>query len=124
MTIQEIDLPEATRRNDVYRDINEIIDKLNVLPVFPSLAWVYAWDIIRDKFENSQWDDVHKDGFEDYAIPKGLELKTIWDTLWEEVDSLGLSLEYGSEVMVETINDWLIEKDFLVMLDNDGWLDD
>ncbi len=125
MAIREVELPtDLERRDNVYRDINEIIDKLNVLPVFPSLAWTYAWDIIRDKFENSQWDDIITEGFEDYAVPKGTELKTIWDKFWTDVDSLGLSLEYGSEVLVESINDWLIDNDFLVLLDNDGWLDD
>ena len=123
MTMTDLDLQEATRRDDVYRDINEIVDRLNNLNVFPSLAWTYCWDIIRDKYENSQWDDVVKDGFEDYATPKGLELKTIWDKFWEDADKNGFSLEYGSEVLVEGINDWLIENNFLVLLDEDGWLD-
>ena len=75
------------------------------------------------EISNSQWDDVVKDGFEDYATPKGLELKTIWDKFWEDADKNGFSLEYGSEVLVEGINDWLIENNFLVLLDEDGWLD-
>lgn len=119
----DLDLQEATRRDDVYRDINEIIDRLNNLNVFPSLAWTYCWDIIRDQYENKQWDDVVEDGYDDYAVPKGLELKTIWDKFWEDADKNGFSLEYGSEVLVEGINDWLIENDFLVLLDEDGWLD-
>jgi len=33
--VMTIDLQEATRRDDVYRDLNEIVDKITVLPVFP-----------------------------------------------------------------------------------------
>ena len=125
MAIKEVELPtDLERRDRNYVEINEIVDKLNNLSLFPSLVWVWCWDIIRDKYENSQWDDVITEGWEDYAIPKGLELKTIWDKFWEDADTNGFSLEYGTEILVESINDWLIESDFLVLLDNDGWLDD
>ena len=116
----EIDIQEQTRRDDVYVDINKIVDSVTVLPVFPSLVWVWCWDLIVDQYKNHQWGDVVDDGFEDYAIPQGLELKTIWNKLWEDADSLGLSLEYGAESVVETIDDWLKENDFLVSTENEG----
>ena len=44
-----MDLLEATRRDDVYNDINAIIDQISNLNVFPSLVWIWAWDNVKDK---------------------------------------------------------------------------
>jgi len=39
MAIREVELPtDLERRDNVYRDINEIIDKLNVLPLKTMLS--------------------------------------------------------------------------------------
>jgi len=43
--------------------------------------------------------------------------------LWDDVDSLGLNMDHGGEVIEETIRDWMRENDFLVALDDDGWLE-
>jgi hypothetical protein len=33
-------------------------------------------------------------------------------------------MDTGGEIMEETIRDWMRENDFIVVLDDDGWLDD
>jgi hypothetical protein len=33
-------------------------------------------------------------------------------------------MDLGGEIIEETIRDWMIDNDFLVSLDDDGWLDD
>jgi hypothetical protein len=33
-------------------------------------------------------------------------------------------MDLGDEIIDETIRDWMRDNDFLVALDNDGWLDD
>ena len=119
--IKEIDLPEATRRNDTYNDLLEILDKLTKLNVFPSLLWAWCFDIIKDIFDNNQ---VSDDPFNDEVIAEGITLKNIFDQFWDDADSLGLTMDHGGEILEETIRDWMRENDFLVALDDDGWLDD
>lgn len=118
--MSELDLQEQTRRDDVYNDLNKIVDQLSALPVFPSLMWVWTFDIIRNVFEDYQ--EVAE--YNDYVIAEGTTLKQIFDKFWDDVDNLGLNMDLGGEIIDETIRDWMIDNDFLVSLDDDGWLDD
>lgn len=115
-----MDLQEATRRDDVFKELVVITDKLSSLPVFPSLAWVWAFDIMANIHENesvvTEWADE--------VVPEGTTLKEIFDKFWEDVDSLGINMDFGGEVVEETIRDWMRDNDFLVSLDDDGWLDE
>ena len=119
-----LDLLEATRRDDVYKDLNEIVDKLSSLPVFPSLMWTWAFDVLRNIYENEHFSGLATNDFVDEAIPLDVTLKQIFDKFWEDVDSLGLTMDHGGEIVEETIRDWMRDNDFLVALDEDGWLDD
>ena len=117
---EQLDLLEATRRDDVYNQLHEIIDKLKDIPVFPSLLWLWTFDIIRDIFENERGPQEHIDEM----VPEDITLKQIFDKFWEDVDSLGINMDHGGEIIEEVIRDWMRENDFLVALDDDGWLDD
>ncbi len=121
---EPLDLQEATRRDDVYNQLNEIIDKLEKIPVFPSLMWVWSFDIIREIFENYQMKDLAVNDFVDEAVPEGITLKQIFDKFWEDVDGFGLNMDSGGDIIEEVIRDWMRENNFLVALDEDGWLDD
>jgi len=121
---EQLDLQEATRRDDVYNQLNEIIDKLQDLSAYPSLLWTWVFDIIRNTYENNQHEDVVSDGWVDESIPEGITLKQIFDKLWDDVGLLGLNMDLGGEVIEETILDWMRENDFLIALDDDGWLDE
>jgi len=120
----ELDLQEATRRDDVFKDLNEIVDKITILPVFPSLMWVWTYDVLRNIYENSRYEDLAVNDYVDEAVPAGITLKQIFDKFWEDVDGIGLSMDLGDEIIDETIRDWMRDNDFLVSLDEDGWLDD
>ena len=48
----------------------------------------------------------------------------ILDKLYEDSDDTQFSLEYGVDTLDESLRDWLRENDFLVSLEDDGWLDD
>ena len=124
MAIKEIDLPEATRRNDVFNQLLEINQSLSDLTVFPSLLWAWAFDIMKDIFDNNQITDLAANDYVDEAVPAGITLKQMFDQFWEDVDSLGLTMDHGGEILEETIRDWMREKDFLVALDDDGWLNE
>jgi hypothetical protein len=118
-----LDLQEATRRDDLYKDLNEIVDKITTLPVFPSLLWVWTYDVLRNIYENSRYEDLAVNDYVDEAVPEGITLKQIFDKFWEDVDGIGLSMELGDEIIEETIRDWMRDNDFLVSLDEDGWLE-
>ena len=119
-----MDLQEATRRDDVYRDLNDILDRVTKLPVFPSLMWLWCFDIVKEIFDNNQYKDLAVNDYVDEAVPEGITLKQIFDKFWEDVDGFGLNMDSGGEIIEETIRDWMRENDFLVALDEDGWLDD
>ena len=121
---EQLDLQEAIRRDDVYNQLNEIIDKLEKIPVFPSLMWVWSFDVIREIFENYQMKDLAVNDYVDEAVPEGITLKQIFDKFWVDVDGFGLSMDSGGDIIEEVIRDWMRENDFLVALDEDGWLDD
>lgn len=116
---EPLDLQEATRRDDVYNQLNEIIDKLEKIPVFPSLMWVWAFDIIREIFENYQMKDLAVNDYVDEAVPEGITLKQIFDKFWDDVDGFGLSMDSGGDIIEETIRDWMRDNDFLVSLEEE-----
>ena len=118
---KQLDLQEATRRDDVFVELGEIKARVSSLPVFPSLMWVWTYDVIDDIFNNFQGPASE---YAEEIIPEGVTLKQIVDKFWADVDGIGLSMDSGGEIIEETIMDWMREKDFLVSLDEDGWLDD
>jgi len=120
----ELDLLEQTRRDDVFKDLVEVIDKLDSIPVFPSLVWTWSLSIIKDIFDNNQYKDLAVNDYVDEAVPEGITLKQIFDKFWDDVDGLGINMDLGGEIIQEVIRDWMRENDFLVALDEDGWLDE
>lgn len=113
------DDPQNVRRDKAYTDINEIVDRLNNLNVFPSLVWVYAWDVVKN-----QLDYYHVDSGEDYVVNDKLTEKDVWDMFWNDADKNGFTLEYGAEGLHEGVFDWMLDRDIIVTLDDDGWLDE
>jgi hypothetical protein len=120
----ELDLQEATRRDDAFNELMEINNHLSQLSVFPSLLWAWTFDIIKDIFDNNQYIHLAKGDYVDEAVPEGITLKQIFDKFWEDCDTLGFTMDHGGEILEEVIRDWMRENDFLVALDDDGWLDD
>lgn len=122
MTIEEVELPEATRRNEVFNQLVEIDKSLSNLSVFPSLLWLWVFDIIKDIFDNNQYKDLAVNDYVDEAVPEGITLQNIFDQLWDDVEGLGLTMDSGGQIIEEVIRDWMRENDFLVALDDDSWL--
>ena len=120
----QLDLQEATRRDDVYNQMLEINRLLSDVAVFPSLLWAWTFDIIKDIFDNNQYIHLAETDITDEAVPEGVTLKQIFDKFWEDVDGLGITMDNGGEIIEEVIRDWMRENDFLVSLDDDGWLNE
>ena len=113
------DLLDITRRDDVFNQMLEINRQLGEVAVFPSLLWAWVFDVIKDIFDNHQNQE-----WNDEVISEGVTLKQIFDKFWDDVDGLGIDMDHGGEIIEEVIRDWMRENDFLVALDDDGWLDE
>lgn len=110
---------EQLRKDYVYNQLNEIIDRATKLPVFPSLMWVWAFDIMKEIFDNYQIKDLAVNDYVDEAVPEGITLKQIFDKFWDDVDNFGLSMDSGGDIIEETIRDWMRDNDFLVSLEEE-----
>ena len=118
------DLQDITRRDDVFNQMLEINRQLSEVAVFPSLLWAWVFDVIKDIFDNNQYIHLAETDITDEAVPEGVTLKQIFDKFWSDVDGLGITMDDGGEIIEEVIRDWMRENDFLVALDDDGWLDE
>ncbi len=99
--------------------LDQMVNTLNGMDLPMSLVWLWVWDVIRSKYDMYSQDDFAND----YVITDSTTLDVIWDRLWENPPS-DFTLEYGAESVDEAIMDWMIEQEFLAVLDEDGWLDD
>jgi hypothetical protein len=110
----ELDLQDQARIDDNFNKLNSIIDQISDLDVFPSLVWVWCWDLVLDKYKN------HQEGVDDqYVISPEWDLKKIFTLFWEEADQNGFTLQYGTEDLDEAIWDWMIDNDILIMIESD-----
>ena len=116
---QQLDLQEQTRRDDAYVQLNKLIDGLKEVNAFPPLVWLWVWDMVKDRL-----DMYSEPSQEDYVTNSNLTEKEVFDLFWEDADKNGFSLEYGLESLDEAILDWMLERDIIIMLEDDGWLDD
>ena len=107
------------RGQKIKMQLDQMVNTLNGMDVGLSLVWLWTWDLIRDKYDQYSKDDLDSD----LTITDGTTLDTIWDKLWTKVPA-SFTLEYGAEYMDEAVTDWMIDNDFLVALDDDGWLDE
>jgi len=120
---------KEVRMSDINRDVSfeqlmYINAEISKLHLFPSLVWVWTFDILKDIFDNNQFDHLAKTDIADEAIPSGITLKEIFDKFYKDIDSLDLNMDQGGEILEEVIRDWMRDNDFLVALEDDQWLDE
>lgn len=105
-----MDLLDKTRIDDVYNDMNSIIEQISKLPVFPPLVWVWTWDVVTYVLKDFDED-------EEYQVNK--TSKEVFELFYEQADDNGFSLDYGSEDLYEAVRDWLIDTDIVTEVDGD-----
>jgi hypothetical protein len=110
----ELDLQEETRMSDVYEQIEDIVSRITVLPVFPSLVWVWAWDVVKSIHHS-----YGPDSGEDYVINPALSTKDIFRLFWLHADKNGFTLEYGVGALDDHIRDWMIDNDIIISVDSE-----
>lgn len=101
-----MDLQDKTRMEDIHRDIDNIIDQISNLPVFPPLVWVWTWDVVKDT-----WQGFMDGTDEGYAVT--MDLDEVWELFWTQADKNGFTLEYGTEDLYESIRDWMFDQDIV-----------
>jgi hypothetical protein len=97
---------------DVYRDIEDIIEKIGSLPVGQPLVWVYVWDVARDLYR-----DIQEGGDDEMVVNAGED--EVWELFWTQADKNGFSLEYGTEDLYESLRDWMIDEELISMVEED-----
>ena len=107
------------RGQKVKMQLDQVVNTLNSMDVAMSLIWVWAWDLIRDKYQSNEF---ITEGSE-YVVTAGTTLDTIWEKLWANPPS-DFTLEFGAEQMDEAVMDWMIDNNFLAVLEEDDWLDE
>lgn len=84
-----------TTNSDIVRDsLDNIIEELENLPVYPSLVWLWAWDTIKSQYE-------------------GDNLTEVWEKFFYEAGDEGWTMEYGTEHMQDHVMDWMIKNSFI-----------
>jgi len=108
----ELDLQEKTRMQDTYHEVEEILDRIGKLRVFPPLVWVWTWDVAR-----SIWTDIMEGGDPEYCTAKDEE--EMWELFWTQADKNGFSLTYGDEDLYEHVRDWMFDQGIIEVYDGD-----
>jgi len=111
---EQLDVQDHTRLATSYLKVNQIVDNITSLNVFPPLVWVWAWDTIRYKLNNygAPADD-------EYQTNTELSQEDVWWMFVRDADINGFTLEYGSEDLDEAITQWMIDSNILVYLPED-----
>ena len=99
--------------------LDQILDQLTNMQVGQPLVWLWCWDAIRDRFREYSSGDLSSD----YIVPEHVSLDDIFEKLYASPPA-DFTLEYGPDQLDEAIMDWMIDNEFLTVLDDDGWLDD
>ena len=110
--LKEIELmpqEDYDRMAKTYLKINQIIDNISDLQVFPSLVWVWTWDVVKDKLDN-----FTADSGEEYLVNPTLTEEDVWWMFVRDCDTNDFSLDYGAEVLDEHIFKWMVDRDILV----------
>lgn len=99
----ELDVQDKTRMHDTFKDINDIIDKIGELRVFPPLVWVWTWDVAITILK-----DIREGGDPDYCVT--MDEEEMWELFYTQADKNGFTLEYGTEDLYEAVRDWMTDE--------------
>jgi hypothetical protein len=102
MTTEDMDLLELTRMNDTYERLTKIIEDVTNLGVFPSLVWLWSWDVALSTL---------RDFGEDEEFKINLTEEEMFKVFWRDADKNGFTLEYGTDSLYEAIRDWMLDAD-------------
>jgi hypothetical protein len=104
-------------KDKLYTELLDLNERVSKLPVFPSLGWMWTFDILKDIYDNSQLADATEVDYD--VIAEGVTLKQIFDKFCDDIEGLGINMDMGGEILEETIRDWMYDNDFLVIVSDE-----
>ena len=99
--------------------LDQIITNLRSMNINAPLMWLWVWDSIVDIYNQHKEDNFAND----YTIGEGVTLDKMFEDLWANPPA-DFTLEYGTDQLDEAILDWMTENGYLVVLDDDSWLNE
>ena len=105
----ERDLQKQVRLDDTYERLTKIIEDVTNLNVFPSLVWVWTWDVALSSL---------RDFKEDEEFIVNMDEKQMFDLFWDQADQNGFTLEYGTDDLYEAIREWMIDQGVVAYLED------
>ena len=99
--------------------LDQMITNLRSMNINAPLVWLWVWDQIVDIYNQHEEDNFANE----YVIGEGVTLDIIFEALYSKPPA-DFTLEYGTDQLDEAVMDWLTENEYLVALDDDGWLDE
>ena len=115
MNIEDMDLLERTRMEDTYQRLTKIIEDVTNLGVFPSLVWLWSWDVALSTL---------RDFGDDEEFKINLTEEQMFHLFWAQADQNGFTLEYGTEDLYEAIRDWMIDQNIVSYVDDEEAAED
>ena len=99
--------------------LDQMITNLRSMNINAPLVWLWVWDSIVDIYNQNSQDNFSNE----YTVKEGITLDKIFEDLWANPPA-DFTLEYGTDQLDEAILDWMTENEYMVSLDDDGWLDE
>lgn len=99
--------------------LDQMITNLRSMDLNAPLVWLWIWDSIVDIYKQYEQDNLANE----YAIVEGITLDIIFEALYAKPPA-DFTLDYGTYQLDEAIMDWLIDNNFIALLDDDSWLDE
>ena len=97
--------------------LDQMITNLRSMNINAPLVWLWVWDSIVDIYNQNRQEN------DEYTIKEDITLDKMFEDLWANPPA-DFTLEYGTDQLDEAILDWMIDNDYMIRLDDDGWLDD
>jgi hypothetical protein len=106
----ERDLQEQVRIDDTYDSLTNIIKQVTDLGVFPSLVWVWAWDVALSTLSDFESDEEFK---------VNMTEREMFERFWDGAEKNGFTLEYGTDILYEAIRDWMVDENIVTSLEEE-----
>ena len=88
-------------KSDDKDKLNQCISLLESTELFPSLVWLWTWDVIKSILGDPE--------YKSYVTEDQM-----WGHLCEAVENgMGFSMEFGSESHHEDIKEWMLSNDYI-----------
>ncbi len=110
-----------SRELQVKMGLEQMINQMKPLEVGSPLTWLWVWDTIVELHKNNP-NPAPEDSMQDWLFVADLD--DVFKNLWDNVDEIGFTLEYGTEDLNEAIEGWLMDNDYIVSNDEDYYDED